>query len=310
VRCLVTGASGFVGSWLVRRLLADGHPVTAFMRESPATRRNADWFRGATVVLGSLEDLTSLRASLGCDSIDVVFHLAWFGVASEFRNHTDQIPLNVTGTLRLWELARDAGCKHWIGLGSQAEYGPCAGILREGLPANPVTAYGVAKLASGMLTSKMAEMAGMRHTWLRLLAVYGPGDDPRHLIPSLIQTLCSGKKPSLTKAEQVWDYLYVGDAVDALSRIATTGATGIFNLASGKTVQIGALAKWIRDMIDPQLPLGIGEVPYLPDQVMHLEADISRLRAAIGWRAEMTLEEGLRQTVEGFKTSSAHVVNH
>jgi nucleoside-diphosphate-sugar epimerase len=108
----------------------------------------------------------------------------------------------------------------------------------------------------------------------------------------------------------VWDYLYVGDAVDALSRIATTGATGIFNLASGKTVQIGALAKWIRDMIDPQLPLGIGEVPYLPDQVMHLEADISRLRAAIGWRAEMTLEEGLRQTVEGFKTSSAHVVNH
>ena len=310
MRCLVTGASGFIGSWLVRRLLADGHPVTAFMRESAATQRNADWFRGATVVLGSLEDLTSLRASVGRNSIDVVFHLAWFGVTSEFRNHTDQIALNVTASLRLWALARDAGCKHWIGLGSQAEYGPYADILREGLPANPVTAYGVAKLASGMLTAKMAEMAGMRHTWLRLFAVYGPGDDPRHLIPSLIQTLCSGQKPSLTKAEQVWDYLYVADAVDALVRIATTEATGIFNLASGRTIQIGALATSIRDMIDPLLPLGIGEVPYMHDQVMHLEADISRLQTAIDWRAETILQEGLRHTIEEFKTSSAHTVHY
>jgi UDP-glucose 4-epimerase len=305
VHCLVTGASGFLGSWLVRRLSADGHSVTALTRDGQSARWNADWFREVKIVPGSLEDLRGLDKSI--DSIDVVFHLAWFGVTSELRNHTDQISRNVIGCLRLWELARDAGCKHWIGIGSQAEYGPNRTILREDLPANPVTAYGMAKLVSGLLTSKMAEMSGMRHSWLRLLAVYGPGDDRRHFIPSLIETLCSGNQPALTKGEQIWDYLYAEDAADAISRIAATGATGTFNLASGKAVQIRQLAELIRDMIDPKLPLGIGAVEYLPDQVMHLEADISKLQAATGWRPEVTLEEGLRRTIEWSRKQSARI---
>jgi nucleoside-diphosphate-sugar epimerase len=153
-----------------------------------------------------------------------------------------------------------------------------------------------------MLTAKMSEMTGILHTWVRLLAIYGPGDDPRHLIPSVIQTLCAGKRPALTRGEQRWDYLYVEDAAKALSRIAETGATGTLNLSSGETVIIRRLVERIRDLMDPNLPLGFGEVPYRTDQVMHLEADISRLQSATGWKPETSLEEGLRRTVEWYTT--------
>jgi nucleoside-diphosphate-sugar epimerase len=272
------------------------------MRGEPQAQRVGDWLDRVRLVRGSLESTGVLCEQLAQETIDVFFHLAWSGVTAEYRNDTEQISTNVVGCLRLWELARDIGCKHWIGLGSQAEYGPTEKVLHEDLAPRPATAYGVAKFASGMLTAKMSEMTGILHTWVRLLAIYGPGDDPRHLIPSVIQTLCAGKRPALTRGEQRWDYLYVEDAAKALSRIAETGATGTLNLSSGETVIIRRLVERIRDLMDPNLPLGFGEVPYRTDQVMHLEADISRLQSATGWKPETSLEEGLRRTVEWYTT--------
>jgi nucleoside-diphosphate-sugar epimerase len=161
-----------------------------------------------------------------------------------------------------------------------------------------------------MLTGKMSEMAGMRHTWVRLLAVYGPGDDPGHLIPTVIQSLRAGKKPALTSGEQQWDYLYIEDAAKALCSIAESRATGTFNLSSGASVRIRDMVERIRDFVDPSLPLGFGEVPYRPDQVMHLKAEISRLHSATGWAPHTSLEEGLRRTVEWFKTESGKVTSN
>jgi UDP-glucose 4-epimerase len=305
MRCLVSGASGFLGSHLVRQLLERGHSVTALMRGEPQARRTEDWLDRVRILKGSLESAETLREKLDNESIDAFFHLAWFGVTAEYRNDTAQISTNVVGCVRLWELAKDLGCKHWIGLGSQAEYGPCETVLREDLVPGPVTAYGVAKLACGVLTAKMSEMAGIRHTWVRLLAIYGPGDDPRHLIPSVIQTLCAGRKPALTRGEQRWDYLYVEDAAKALCCIAESGATGTLNLSSGKTVIVRRLVERIREFVDPRLPLGFGDIPYKTDQLMHLEADIGRLQSATGWHPEVPLQEGLRRTVEWFRNEDA-----
>ena len=144
----------------------------------------------------------------------------------------------------------------------------------------------------------------MRHTWVRLLAVYGPGDDPRHLIPKVIQTSQAHKKPALTSGEQQWDYLYIEDAAKALCRIAESGATGTLNLASGESVRIRDMVERIRDFVDPSLPLGFDEVAYRPDQVMQLKANISRLQSVTGWTPHTSLEEGLRRTVEWFRTES------
>jgi nucleoside-diphosphate-sugar epimerase len=306
MHCLITGAAGFLGSWLVRQLLQEGHSVIAVVRAKPHACRTDGWGKDVRIVHGTLEDPESLGEQLAADKINVFFHLAWFGVNAEWRNHSSQISTNVVATIRLWEIARDLGCTHWIGLGSQAEYGPRLGVIQEDLPLQPATAYGVAKLASAMLTAKMAEIANMRHTWVRLAAIYGPGDDPAHLIPSTILTLLAGKKPALTMGEQRWDYLYVEDAAKALARVAATGATGSLNLASGKTVVIRKLVERIKALVDPNLPLGFGDHSYREDQVMHLEPDVGKLRLATGWAPEVSLDEGLRRTVAWYREKSAH----
>lgn len=301
MHCLVTGASGFLGSALVRHLLSRGHEVAVLLRPGGTPVRLRDCLDQVRPVYGDLENTELLRQAIQHQPIDAVVHLAWFGVTAEFRHSPQQISQNLVGTLAIWEAARAAGCRVWVGLGSQAEYGPCSGILREDMFPKPATAYGVAKLAAGMSTAKMSELAHIRHVWLRLLSAYGPGDDVRHMLPSVILDLLARKKPALTLGEQVWDYLYVEDAAQAISAVLEQEVTGVFNLGSGTTDTIRDIVEQIRNMIDPSLPVGFGEVPYRSDQVMHLEADISRLTTATGWRPATSLERGLKQTIEWYR---------
>ena len=230
---------------------------------------------------------------------EIVFHLGWQGVSGGFRNDPEQITKNVSGSLAIVEAAGRAGCHCFVGLGSQAEYGPYSGVLTEDLPTNPQTVYGVSKLCTGKLSEKLCETMGMRYVWLRLLATYGPYDDQRHLIPSIVRKLLEREKPALTPGEQRWDYLYVEDAAEAICAVAAVEeAGGIYNLGSGETNTVRSIAESVRDLVDPDLPLGFGEVPYRHDQVMHLEADVSRLKRATGWAPRTGLAQGLGKTVE------------
>jgi UDP-glucose 4-epimerase len=301
MRCLITGASGFLGTSLVPKLLERGHSVAILIRSSSNVSRLEPFLSQLEIFYGDLLHLDSGIQSNGSRSdlgaVDAVFHLAWPGVTAEFRNHPDQIRKNLTATLELWELARSAKCKVWIGVGSQAEYGIVHSILREDTPTCPVTAYGVAKLAAGLATAKMSELCGMRHVWLRLLSAYGPGDDERHMIPSAIRSFLSGRRPALTLGEQLWDYIYVDDVSEALCAVLETEANGTFNLGSGNATILRSVVERIRDLIDPGLPIGFGDVPYRHDQIMRLEADISNLCSATGWRPRTSLSDGLAETV-------------
>jgi len=305
MRCLVTGASGHLGSYLTRLLLSRGHEVIVFVRPQSDLWRISDVLSQTKLIRGDLSDIDRVTPQIMSVAPEVVFHLAWYGVTSEYRNDPNQINHNLIGSLRLLQAAQKSGCNCWIGMGSQAEYGPYDGVLREDLPTWPQTAYGVTKLCVRLLSRQLCEMAGILNIILRLLATYGPKDDVHHLIPTVILKLLAREKPSLTPGEQRWDYLYVEDAAEAIYSVALKAkAQGVFNLSSGEAYTIRSIVERIRDMIDPRLPLGFGEVPYRPDQVMHLEADISRLRQVAGWSPQMSLDEGVERTVTWFRENA------
>jgi nucleoside-diphosphate-sugar epimerase len=196
---------------------------------------------------------------------------------------------------------RRTGCAAFISVGSQAEYGKHSGVLHEDLPAHPITAYGVAKLALHMLARQLCSMTGMRFVWLRLLSAYGPADDERHMVPMLIRSLLRGETPLLTEGEQIWDYLYISDVAEAMLAVLESDAQGLFNLASGCPCRLRDFVSNVRDNIDPALPLGFGKLPYRPDQVMHLEGDITRLKLSTGWAPRIGISEGIRRTVAWYK---------
>jgi nucleoside-diphosphate-sugar epimerase len=299
LKLLITGASGFIGSAFVGAALAAGHDVAVLGRDPDAWRLRP--YVGCFVHRrAALGDAEAVMRILSETAPEIVVHLAWAGVAGSDRNAPVQID-NIGCSAGLLLAAANAGARHFVSTGSQAEYGPETGIISPAVDPHPTTLYGEAKLATYRLLRRLALDRGMRLSWLRVFSTYGPGDHPYWMIPTLINALLRGERPALTKGEQRWDFLHVADAARALLLVAESEvASGVFNLGSGSAPPLRDTILAIRDAIDPALPLGFGELAYRSDQVMHLEADISRLYDELGWRPGIPLAEGLLETVRWY----------
>jgi nucleoside-diphosphate-sugar epimerase len=292
----ITGATGFIGSALAAELLRRGDQVTILTRaESSLSRLSSlDGYHRVTYAQLSDPQLVAALKDLG---IDILIHCAWRGVGGQDRNEAFQLQYNVPAALASVELAASAGCRQWIGLGSQAEYGNQNRRLSEDAPLQPTTLYGKAKLAAGQENLALCRAKGMAGAWVRVFSTYGPGDAPNWFIPYVIREFLANRPPQLTSCEQLWDYLYVGDAGRALASLADAKTQGIFNLGSGSARPLRDYIEAIRQEFDESLEPVYGAIPYRLDQVMHLEADISRLSAATGWTPQVSMEEGIRATV-------------
>jgi nucleoside-diphosphate-sugar epimerase len=146
----------------------------------------------------------------------------------------------------------------------------------------------------------------MRHAWLRLFSSYGPGDNDGWLIPMLITEMLAGRRPKTTLGTQSWDWLHVTDVARGILALATNEmASGVFNLGSGRAVRVRDVIERIRDLAAPGMELVFGEIPFRPDQVMHMQADISRLCAATGWAPSISIEQGLADTVAWYRERTA-----
>jgi UDP-glucose 4-epimerase len=301
VNVFLTGASGFLGSRVLSRLLRDGRRVAVLLRPSSDLWRISQNLQAVTPVMGDLKEPSSYAEALARFEPDTLIHLAWWGVQNQHRDDPHQVA-NLGATLALLEKAAASGVRHFIGLGSQAEYGPSKNVIDENAPTRPTTVYGVTKLATGLLGEQFCRRVGIRFAWLRIFSSYGAGDDPSWLIPSTALSLLRGERPALTKGEQLWDFVHVDDVAAAICAVADTcEAAGVFNVGSGTVATIRSIVERLRDLVTPGAPLGFGELPYRVDQVMHLQADIQRLTMATGWKPKISLAEGLQQTVEWFR---------
>ncbi len=292
-RVFLTGATGFIGSYVAKDLLRQNSEVAILIR--PDSDR---WRIKNLLALQAIDwdgkSVDSFAKSFTAFSPDTVYHLGWSGVGNMHRNELSQLTDNLNFAINLTRLSVDCGVQHFIGAGSQAEYGPANTIIDENTPTRPTTLYGAAKLSAGFLTERIAAMGGMRHSWLRIFSTYGAMDNSHWMLPSLIEKLLKRERPALTRAEQNWDFLHVTDASSAFLAVAATRATGTFNLGSGKTQPLRTIIETVRDLIDPSIPLGFGEIPYRPDQVMHLQADIKKLQQMTNWSPKVSLIDGLK----------------
>lgn len=296
-RLFITGATGFVGAATLRAAIAAGHDVVAPIRPGGDAWRLAPYVGRFTPIEADLRDSAAVARALQTTRPEAVVHLGWSGVGNAARFDRSQITDNVESSCKLLEAAAAAGCQRFIGFGSQGEYGPLnRRIVEDDLPA-PTTLYGAAKLATLQLTRQLAAQAGMQFGWLRLFSAFGPEDNENWLIPFLIREMLAGRRPQTTLGTQYWDWLFIDDCAQAIIAVVEAQAEGVFNLGSGKPVMVRHVVEALRDLAAPGMELVFGEVPFRPDQIMHMEADISRITAATTWRPRTSLEEGLAMTV-------------
>ena len=298
---IITGVTGPLGMALVHYLAQNGINMTLVVR--PGSKRNASIYISdrTQVVECTLAEIQTLSGRLP-HQYDVFFHLGWETASREITNDPFVQSRNILYTLDAVRLAHDLGCKVFVGAGSQAEYGRPDGLLAADTPANPETSYGIAKYASGKLSRQLCETFGIRHCWCRILSIYGPFDRETTGAMYCIYSLLKGQKPSLTKAEQMWDYIYSADCAKALYLIAEKGRHGAaYPVGSGQARPLREYFECIRDCINPSLPLGIGDKQYPNGQVMRLCADIAVLMKDTGFAPEYSFETGIRETIEWAK---------
>lgn len=293
----ITGSTGFIGGAVLREALQeqDRQVIVLVRADSRRDRLPAGDYK--VIEYESLASDVVIR-ELRAAGTQVFIHCAWRGVGGGDRNESFQISENVPFTIQTVTTAAAAGCSQWIGLGSQAEYGNLNARLDEGAALTPTTIYGKGKLAAGISALGLCEAHGILGSWLRVFSTYGPGDAPTWFTPYLIQEFLAERAPKLTACEQLWDYLYVADAARAVLATADARAQGVFNLGSGTAHCLKDYIEKIRSVLGTKVQPEYGAVPYRLDQVMHLEADISKLTARTGWRPIISLDDGLRATID------------
>ena len=168
MRALITGATGFLGSSLAELLVRNGTNVAVFVRPQSDTWRIHRILSDVTCISGDLGNgnLRKTQAEIADFAPDVIFHLAWSGVGNSHRNDELQIDDNLQSTVTLARIAKEIGCRAFIGLGSQAEYGPCQQAISESTPTQPTTLYGAAKLSACHLCRATLMTSAVRFAWM------------------------------------------------------------------------------------------------------------------------------------------------
>lgn len=303
-KAVVTGCTGAVGVALIEELVKENWKIIAVPRENSRRISAIPQQKEVKIVPCDLERIAELPKRAG-DAADVFYHLAWDGTYGADRQDCFRQNRNVEYTLEAVRAAKAMGCSVFLGVGSQSECGHVDGVLRPDTVCKPDNPYGAAKLSACHMSRILCSQLGMRQEWCRILSLYGPHDGAYTMIMSVIESLLNGEKPSCTAGEQVWDYIYSRDAARALRLVAEDGKDGaVYCLGSGQTRQLREYITAIRDAIDPQLAVGFGELPYYPNQVMHLEADISVLQRDTGFEISYTFEEGIAETIQWCKENT------
>ena len=300
---ILTGAHGFIGSHLIRELIQ--HPYTsivAVVKKGANLSRLNDIRHYITVIESDGFKEKELFQCLSSALSVTVFHLAWEGVIGSCRNDLSQRN-NLDLLKNLLSQIKSLPVQTIIALGSQAEYGSKDHPIEESEELNPLTLYGQAKIQTCNYLQDYCLSHGIGCIWLRLFSSYGPMDNPAWLIPYVMTQFLQNKSPLLTEGTQLWDYLYVEDVAKALIASSSLKGHHIFNLGSASEVMIRNLVITIYELIQPRASLYFGKAPFRPDQIMYLQANMSKFFAISNWRPTVPLEKGLEKTLHYLKQS-------
>jgi nucleoside-diphosphate-sugar epimerase len=224
---------------------------------------------------------------------------SWSGVYNDKRNHVEQIIINIPMVINSIKLAHKLNCDRYVGFGSQAEYGVVNETITESTLCNPTTLYGKSKLMASEIAREMCDSYSIGFTWFRIFSLYGPNDNHKWFVHYLIDELRSNSQVNMTLGEQLWDYLYIDDAVDILwTFVKKNKNLGVVNYASGNSIKLKDFVLIAKDSLSSSSNINFGAVEYRNDQVMNMKPDISKMQAHLNWSPSFSYERGLEKFIK------------
>ncbi len=300
-RIVITGGDGFIGSHLSKYLVSCGYEVFAVILPNSPTRTRISDIEGISIVEGDLQNIDSFYGEFPSRA-SALIHLAWYGVSPESRNSIDIQKNNLELTLNAVRLAERIGVEKFIFPGSTFEYLYSGSVINRNAKPSPQDAYGATKIAARYYSEIFCKQLGISFVYVVISGVYAADRLDNNVINYTITELLHNRKPSLTKLEQLWDYVYIDDVVNAIEAVIRCGKkNGFYVIGHGDNWPLSEYIYKIRDLINPTLPLGIGDIPYTNDILPMSCVDLSELQRDTGFIPKVDYQSGIKLVIEKIK---------
>lgn len=295
-KVIITGATGFLGSSLVRKCLEHGDDVYAVVRpESSRLNRMPQNYESLHMIPLSMESYAEIDKHL--NNADYFFHIAWDGIRVPFRNNELIQLKNYYASLDAYYAAIRLGCKSFVGIGSQAEYGVVSGVMDEdSICLNPICEYGKKKLHTYKTLLSNSKDVEMSFKWGRIFSLFGPNDDPSTLISQLIKKMMKNEPVELTNCIQKWNYLFVDDAALALIALANSDCdNGAYNIASTQSRILKSYILEVKEILDSRSELFFGAINYPETGIVNLQPIVEKILKVTDWLPRVSFRDGIQE---------------
>ncbi len=297
---IMTGVTGFIGSWLAEEMLNNGIGVTALVRDRNRVLPHIAGNSGCTLVECSYDkiDLADVDLSL---EYDVFYHLGWGGVSPARKNDIGLQIGNIQSAVKAMHLSKKLDCKKFIASGTVAEYVFCEDVMDVYERQTPNDMYGAAKVSAHYFLEVLARQLDQQFIWTVIPSTFGERRTDNNIITYTIRSLLHGNRPIYGNLNQMWDFLYVSEVVRALRFIGEKGVHGkTYGIGSGVYKPLKEYIYQIRDVIAPEAELGIGELKNMSEQTFSSCVNIYDLIRDTGFVPNISFDEGIKKTVEWF----------
>jgi len=305
---LVTGASGFIGSMLVRRLVNEHNKVHLILRSQSKPWRIDKLLDKVKIHISDLSQVSDLISIMKEVKPNIIYHLATNGAYSYQKDADQIIKTNIVGTWNLLQACNSIGYDLFVNTGSSSEYGFKQYAMRETDLLEPASYYAVTKCSQTLLCSHIAREEKRPIVTMRPFSVYGPYEEPKRFIPTLMNALFLHTKMNLVAPDIARDYIYIDDIVDAYLRIDELKKSPgeYFNIGTG-------IQSSIKDVVDSAVMVTGRTTKFQWGRMKNRKwdtkawvADISKAKILLKWTPKISLEEGLKKTWEWFQKNSRY----
>lgn len=294
---VVTGATSFIGRELVKVLLEEEYKVYAIVRTNSNKLNLLPESNRLIIKFLDMKDYGRLSSIIN-ERCDIFYSLAWNGTRGQDRNDFEMQRNNYECSMVSVKEAAKLGCNLIISAGSQAEYGNISGMITEDTICNPNTEYGKFKLKLYNNVHQFCIAKGIHFKEPRFFSLYGVGDYEKTMIISILKDMLANRACKLTECIQLWDFLYLSDAIRGLIALAEKECDdGVYNFGSGDTRELRAFIMEMYEITKSESKLLFGAIPYPSTGMVSIYPNIEKLQRETGWKPNLTFQDGIKLVI-------------